>query len=270
MKYLFLPMVIASSLSTLAVVARAEPAATATATACTDADTKACAKVEYCKRDGCGASDAPGQCAARPKDCDAIHSPVCGCDGVTYGNACSAAGAGVNVSKSGACQGAKAPRSAAPTAPVEKKSAQDATFGRGRTRVEGCVTLELDNGNNKSEGLRVTGVRVIKPPVAGGSGRVAVSLSEVSGKGHFAYPAVRAFSANADTSDPVQLYAVSPCSRDEFIFEVRPKAHVKTGDRFEIGFQAADIGCLRGDYPCDGHMVKAMVKVVAKDGPAQR
>ena len=267
MKHLFLRLSLASCLSTLAIVACAEPAATVTATACTDGDTKACAKVEFCKRDGCGASDAPGQCAARPKDCDAIHNPVCGCDGVTYGNACSAASAGVNVSKSGACQGAGAPRSEAPTAPVEKKAAQDATLGTGRTRVEGCVILKQDKGNHKSEGLRVTDVRVIEPPVAGGSGRVAVSLSEVSGAGHFDYPAVRPFSANADTSDPVQLYAVSPCSRDEFIFSVRPKAHVKAGDSFEIGFQAADIGCLRGDYPCDGHTVKAMVKVVAKPLP---
>jgi uncharacterized membrane protein len=60
-----------------------------------------CNEGDYCfSGDGC---DAPGTCQPRPQVCTFEFWPVCGCDGQTYGNACAAAAAGVNVASQGAC-----------------------------------------------------------------------------------------------------------------------------------------------------------------------
>ncbi len=59
-----------------------------------------CAAGEYCQTAGCGGQ---GQCQPRPQACPLVWMPVCGCDGVTYGNSCEAAAAGVNVLHAGEC-----------------------------------------------------------------------------------------------------------------------------------------------------------------------
>ncbi len=51
----------------------------------------------------CGQGDIPGECLPRPDACDAQFHPVCGCDGVTYGNRCLAASAGVSIDHPGRC-----------------------------------------------------------------------------------------------------------------------------------------------------------------------
>ncbi len=51
----------------------------------------------------CNVADDAGTCRRAPDVCTQQYQPVCGCDGKTYGNACTAAQSGVKVDKSGEC-----------------------------------------------------------------------------------------------------------------------------------------------------------------------
>lgn len=64
-----------------------------------------CAQEEVCKMPvgACNGSAVRGVCVARPELCPLVLMPVCGCDNQTYGNACEALRAGVNVAYERAC-----------------------------------------------------------------------------------------------------------------------------------------------------------------------
>jgi len=59
--------------------------------------------LDYRLEDKCGKNGAAGSYRIKPKACFSIYSPVCGCDGKTYGNSCAANGNGVSVMSIGEC-----------------------------------------------------------------------------------------------------------------------------------------------------------------------
>ncbi len=61
-----------------------------------------CAALDYCQKDTDGCRSI-GSCQTMPISCAPVTDPVCGCNGVTYTNACAIQMAGMNVLHSGAC-----------------------------------------------------------------------------------------------------------------------------------------------------------------------
>jgi hypothetical protein len=96
-----------------------------------------CAEGLFCQYPddaACGETDRPGICQPPPQMCTREYRAVCGCDGRTYGNRCTAYGAGTSVRSEGECPTAQASEPEPEPEPSEPRPRRRG----GRCHIGGC------------------------------------------------------------------------------------------------------------------------------------
>ncbi len=164
-----------------------------------------CAEDEYCAYepgDLCGAADASSTCLPRPEGCDMMYEPVCGCDGVTYGNDCTAAAAGTGVMSEGECP--VVGEASCTVRGIEVPSG--ATVGA----EDGCNTCSCSDGS-----LACTRMACPQPTSCGGEGDAPCDADEycayTAGEGTCGYADAPSFCIKRPSACVEERLAVCGC-----------------------------------------------------------